>query len=287
MELSNEQLLEIVDRALKEDVGDGDVTTNSIVPEDAQGGGILLAKAEGVVSGLDVATVVFYRLDPETELQYHVTEGTVVKPGDEIIKLAGKMRALLSGERTALNFLMRLSGIATATARFSEKVAGTGCRILDTRKTTPGLRVLEKRAVVAGGGTNHRAGLHDMILIKENHIAAAGSIARAVADAIEYNQTTAIQTLAIEVETRNLDEVKEAVALEIDRIMLDNFSIGDVAAAVKQVRTVKPDLEIEASGNINLDNVRDYADAGVDFVSVGSITHSAPALDLSMTITPV
>jgi len=287
MELTNEQLLGIVDRALTEDVEEGDVTTNCIIPVESRGSGVIRAKSAGVISGLDIATLVFYRLDSRTELQQHVVEGTTVNSGDEILSLTGEMRALLTGERTALNFLMRLSGIATAAAKFAEKVAGTGCQILDTRKTTPGLRLLEKRAVVAGGCSNHRVGLYDMILIKENHIAAAGSIERAVAAAIEYNETMAIQNLAIEVETRNLDEVKQTCALDIDRIMLDNFSVEETAVAVKLIRSVKPDLEIEASGNMMLDNVRAYADAGVDFISVGSITHSAPALDLSMTITPL
>ena len=286
MELTNEQLIDIVDRALKEDLDDGDVTTNCIIPESARGIGVITAKADGVVSGLDIATIVFYRLDPTIELDHHAVEGTPVKPGDEIIRLQGKLRALLSGERTALNFLMQLSGIATATARYVELLEGSDCQILDTRKTTPGLRILEKRAVAAGGGSNHRIGLYDMILIKENHIAAAGSIEKAVAAALDYNATTAIQNLRIEVETRNLDEVKQALGLRIDRIMLDNFSVADATAAVEEIRSAKPELEIEASGNMSLDRVRAYAETGVDFISVGSITHSASALDLSMLVTP-
>ncbi len=287
MELTNEQLIAIVEQALREDLDDGDVTTNSIIDEYAAGAGVITAKAAGVISGLDIAAVVFYNLDPGTELLHHVVEGTRVNPGDEIIRLNGRLRALLSGERTALNFLMRLSGIATATSKFVEKLEGTDCRILDTRKTTPGLRLLEKRAVAAGGGDNHRIGLYDMILIKENHIAAAGSIEKAVAAAIDYNATTAILNLAIEVETRNLEEVRQAARLKIDRIMLDNFTVAEAAAAVKEIRAINPELEIEASGNMTLDTVRAYAETGVDYISVGSITHSAPALDLSMTISPL
>ena len=284
MDISPEYLIDIADRALQEDVDTGDLTTLATVSPIAKGRAVIRAKADGIVSGLDVAAIVFYQLDQESEFITDLVEGSPVKRGDEMIMIQGKLAALLTGERTALNFLMHLSGIATLTAQFVNLVKHTKCKIIDTRKTTPGLRVLEKRAVFAGGGENHRMGLFDMILIKENHIAAAGSLTKAVEKALEFNQTTAIQRVNIEVETRNLDEVREAAKLAIQRLMLDNFDVATAREAVKIVRAVNPDLEIEASGNMTLATVKEYAEAGVDFISAGALTHSAHWLDLSMKI---
>ncbi len=282
MDLSAEYLIDIVDRALTEDIDTGDVTTSAVVENEARGIAVIVAKDFGVLSGLDLAALVFYQLDHESEFITSLREGSRVVKGDKLVEIHGRQAALLSGERTALNFLMHLSGIATLTAKFAAEVNHTHCKIIDTRKTSPGLRLLEKRAVTAGGGRNHRIGLFDMILIKDNHIAAAGSISRAVARAQELNRKSVDARLAVEVETQNLDQVREAVKLPIDRIMLDNFSLELAAEAVTIIREQNPDLEIEASGNMSLQTVRAYAETGVDFISVGRITHSAPWLDLSM-----
>lgn len=282
MDLSPEYLIDLVDRALTEDVDTGDVTTASIITPEARGQAIIVAKADGVLSGLDLAALVFYQLDHESEFVTDRKEGSRVMAGEQLVEITGKQAALLTGERTALNFLMHCSGIATLTARFAAEIRHTACKIIDTRKTAPGLRLIEKRAVVSGGGANHRIGLFDMILIKDNHIAAAGSITRAVERAQQRNRETDGRALAVEVETQNLEQVREAVRLPIDRIMLDNFPVEGAAAAVKVIRELNPDLEIEASGNMSLATVRAYAETGVDFISVGQITHSAPWLDLSM-----
>ncbi len=284
MDIAPEYLIDIADRALQEDVDTGDLTTLATVSPIAKGRAVIRAKADGIISGLDVAALVFYQLDQDSEFLTDLVEGSPVKRGQELIMLQGKLAALLTGERTALNFLMHLSGIAALTARFVEQVKQTSCKIIDTRKTTPGLRLLEKRAVFSGGGSNHRMGLFDMILIKENHITAAGSLTKAVDRAIEYNQTTAIQRVAIEVETRTLDEVREAAKLNIQRLMLDNFDVKTAHEGVKIVRSTNPDIEIEASGNMTLETVKSYAETGVDFISAGALTHSAHWLDLSMKI---
>jgi nicotinate-nucleotide pyrophosphorylase (carboxylating) len=282
VDLSAEYLIDIVDRALTEDIDTGDVTTSAVVDSNARGTAVIVAKDFGVLSGLDLAALVFYQLDHESEFVTSLREGSRVVKGDRLVEIHARQAALLSGERTALNFLMHLSGIATLTAKFAAEVSHTQCRIIDTRKTSPGLRLLEKRAVTAGGGKNHRIGLFDMILIKDNHIAAAGTISRAVARAQELNRKSVDARLAVEVETQNLEQVREAVHLPIDRIMLDNFTPELAAEAVTIIREQNPDLEIEASGNMSLETVRAYAESGVDFISVGRITHSAPWLDLSM-----
>jgi len=282
VDLTPEYLIDLVDRAVTEDVDSGDVTTGSIVAPDMRGRAAIVAKADGVLSGLDLAALVFYQLDHESEFVTEMKEGSRVRAGDRLVEIRGKQTALLTGERTALNFLMHCSGIATMTARFVAEVRHTACQIIDTRKTSPGLRLIEKRAVVSGGGANHRIGLFDMILIKDNHIAAAGSITQAVERAQQRNRETGGRALAVEVETQNLEQVREAVRLPIDRIMLDNFPVERAAEAVQVIRELNPDLEIEASGNMSLATVRAYADTGVDFISVGQITHSAPWLDLSL-----
>ncbi len=286
MEVSSEYLIDIVDRAMTEDVEEGDITTMATVPAAARGRAVIVAKQDGVISGLDVAALVFYRLDPDSEFLTDLIEGSPITKGQELITISGLLSSLLTGERTALNFLMQLSGIATMTSRFVSEVSHTSCKILDTRKTSPGLRLLEKRAVSSGGGFNHRIGLFDMILIKNNHVDAASSIEQAIQRAVDYKSRNNLIDMKVEVEARTLDEVKQAVHLPVDRIMLDNFTIMDCAKAVQVIRGVKPEMEIEASGNMKLDNVRAYAETGVDFVSVGAITHSAEWLDLSMRIQP-
>lgn len=268
----------IVDLALAEDIGTGDVTTLATVDAGRQARATLLAKAEGVISGLDVATFVFSRVDPAIEVVPSVTAGARVAPRTVIAELSGPARSLLTGERLALNLLQRLSGVATATARYVNAVAGTGARIVDTRKTTPGLRQLEKQAVRDGGGHNHRVGLADGVLIKDNHLAAVGGPDR-VTRAIHCARAYAPHTLRIEVEVTTLAEVEEAVAAGADVILLDNMSVEMMRQAVEWVAGR---VMLEASGGVNLGTVRAIAETGVDLISVGALTHSAPALDISL-----
>jgi nicotinate-nucleotide pyrophosphorylase (carboxylating) len=272
----------IVERALVEDVRSGDVTTEATVPAQARARARITQKAPGVIFGLDVAEAVFRSLDPDIEIARRTAEGEWREDGP-VLELEGRARALLTGERTALNFLQRLSGVATLTARCVQAVEGTGVRILDTRKTTPGLRDLEKAAVAAGGGTNHRAGLYDAILIKENHAALAGGIAEAIRKAHQ-----AAPGLPLEVECRNLAEVDEALsageAITGFRILLDNMTPAQLTEAVQRVAGR---AELEASGGVTLQTLREIAQTGVDFISVGALTHSAPALDLSLLLEPL
>ncbi len=272
------ELTAIVARALAEDLGDGDVTTIATVAAGIRARAVITQKAPGVVFGLDAAEQAFRALDPGVAFERRVAEG-VWRDRGEVLTIEGRARALLSGERTALNFLGRLSGVATAAARYAREVAGTGTRILDTRKTTPGLRALEKAAVAAGGATIYRAGLYDAILIKENHAALAGGVGAAVRRARE-----AAPGLALEVECRNLAEVDEALAAGAPRILLDNMTVAQLRAAVEHVAGA---AELEASGGVDLETVKAVAGTGVDFVSVGALTHSAPALDLSLILTPL
>ncbi len=282
MEITSEYLLDLADHALVEDIGTGDVTTDATVSSEVQGHGVIVAKKPGIISGLDIAGAVFLRLDQDTRFDSDLVEGSVVEPGTVVATVQGYLSTLLSAERVALNFLMHLSGIATLTSQFVRAVEGTGCRILDTRKTTPGLRLLEKRAVASGGGHNHRIGLFDMILIKDNHIAAAGSISAAIEAALKVVGETERNDLQIEVETQTLADIEEALKYPIQRIMIDNMDIAAATEAVKLIRKLNPDVEIEASGNMTLSRVRAYAETGVDFISVGALTHSAECLDLSM-----
>lgn len=273
----------IVSTALAEDVGDGDVTTAATVPAQARARALIRQKAPGVIYGLDVAEEVFRALDPEATFTREVAEGEWRESGD-VLRVEGLARALLTGERTALNFLQRLSGVATMAARAVRAIEGIRPhppRILDTRKTTPGLRALEKAAVAAGGATNHRAGLYDAILIKENHAALAGGVGTAVRSASEQ-----APDLPLEVECRDLDEVDEALAAGVGgiRILLDNMSPDELRRAVAHVNGR---AELEASGGVTLQTLREVASTGVDFVSVGALTHSAPALDLSLLLTPL
>ncbi|CAN5814148.1 carboxylating nicotinate-nucleotide diphosphorylase [soil metagenome] len=272
---------EVIRTALEEDVGPGDWTTLWTVPSGRTADAWIVAKARGVVSGLDVAREVFRTVDARLDVRLLLEEGARVEPGQRVVELHGAARSILTGERVALNLLQRLSGVATITRQYVDAVAGTGGRILDTRKTTPGLRALEKRAVRAGGGENHRFGLHDMVLIKENHIAAAGGISAAVARVREANH----RGLRIEVEATTLAEVDEVLANVAHRILFDNMPLPLLHEAVERVRSHRgPRLEMEASGGISLETVRGVAETGVDFISVGALTHSAPALDLSLLI---
>jgi nicotinate-nucleotide pyrophosphorylase (carboxylating) len=264
-----------VDRALAEDIGPGDVTTRATVPDEARAEAIIRQKQPGVVHGLEVAELVFARVDPGVEVERRTPEGRW-RDGGEVLAARGRAASILAAERTALNFLARLSGIATLTAQCVSAVEGTGVRILDTRKTTPGLRGLEKAAVRAGGGVNHRAGLYDAILIKENHVTLAGGVAQAVAQA-----RRAAPELELEVECRNGAEIDEALAAGARRILLDNMSPARLRAAVTQVAGR---ATLEASGGMTLETLREHASTGVQFISMGALTHSAPALDFSLTL---
>lgn len=274
----DEHELNLIDLALEEDQGAGDWTTRWIVPARARGHAQIVAKADGVLAGLGIASAVFMRLDPRVEITTGCSDGDAVSAGDVVCTIKGSARVILTGERTALNFLQRLSGIASVTRRFANAIAGTRATILDTRKTTPAWRTLEKAAVRAGGGQNHRAGLFDMVLIKENHIAIAGGVAEAIGRVREANT----KGLKVEVEVRNKDELKTAIEAGCDRILLDNMDVQAIRECVRVVRKLAPDIEVEASGNMTLERVKSVAEAGVDFISVGALTHSANALDLSL-----
>ncbi len=276
-----EELRALVQRALDEDVGAGDVTTLATVAPDARARGLIVQKAPGVIYGLDAAEATFAELDPDMRYERLVEEGCWREQGGPVLSIAGSARALLTGERTALNFLGHLSGVATMAARATRAVQGTGATVLDTRKTTPGLRILEKAAVAAGGASNHRVGLFDAILIKENHIAAAGGIA----EAVERTRAAAPQLAdTLEVEVRDLTEIDQALAVGAPRLLLDNMSIEQLRAAVARVAGR---ATLEASGNVTLESLRERALTGVDFISMGALTHSAPALDLSLTLEPL
>ena len=272
----------LIAEALREDIGPGDITSAATVPESKMSHARLIAKAPGVLSGVDVARAVLLAVNPQVKVSGSEDEGRRVSRGDLVLTVEGRARDLLSAERTAINFLAHLSGVATLTARFVEAVAGTNARVLDTRKTTPGLRLLEKRAVRAGGGENHRTGLFDMVLIKENHINAAGGITEAVTACKRHLQERGDAKTKIEVETTCREEVEEALAIGCDRIMLDNMGIDELRSAVALIRSMSRKMEIEASGNMNLERVNAVAKTGVDFISIGALTHSAPVLDLSL-----
>jgi nicotinate-nucleotide pyrophosphorylase (carboxylating) len=269
----------LIEAALAEDVGAGDFTTLWTVPAERRGEAEIVAKAPGVIAGSEVAVEVFRRVDPALRVEVARGDGSAVRPGDGVMHIAGSAASILTAERTALNFLQQLSGVATLTRRYVDAVAGTGARVIDTRKTTPGMRLLEKAAVVAGGGSNHRVGLYDMVMIKDNHIAAAGGIMPAV-EAVRYRNN---RGLRVEIETSTLAEVGEALAARVDRVMFDNMDPATMREAVALVAEAgEPRPETEASGGITLETIRAFAETGVDFISVGALTHSAPALDLSL-----
>ena len=269
----------LVSTALAEDIGPGDWTTLWTVPAGVTAEASVVAKADGVISGVAVAAEAFRQVDPALEFHADRHDGAAVSSGDTVLRIVGSARATLTGERVALNFLQQLSGVATLTRRYVDAVQGTGTRIIDTRKTTPGMRALEKAAVVAGGGANHRFGLYDMVMIKDNHIAAAGGIKAAVEAVRRQNQ----QRVAVEVETTSLAEVQEALEAGADRILFDNMPLSLLRAAVAVVaENGEHRPQTEASGGITLETVRAVAETGVDLISVGALTHSAPALDLSL-----
>lgn len=275
-QISPDDLTAIVERALMEDVGPGDVTTEAIIEPDARAQALISQKAAGAIYGLDVAEATFRLLDSEVRCERLASEGRWRDGPGPVLSIEGSTRALLTGERTALNFLGRLSGVASMAAQAARVVEGTGAQVLDTRKTTPGLRAFEKAAVAAGGAVNHRFGLFDAILIKENHIAAAGGVEAAV---LMARQAAPQLAETLEVEVRDRQEIEEALAAQAPRLLLDNMSIEELALAVK---LVDGRAQLEASGGVTLTQLRQVAETGVDFISVGALTHSAPTLDLSM-----
>lgn len=277
--LNDSRLGRLIEQALFEDVGFGDITSESLIPEEQLGTAEFVVKESGIISGLDIAGLVFSTVDGQVTFRTVLDDGALVEQGVVIGQLHGPVRSLLTGERVALNFLQRMSGIATLTHKFVHAVAGTKARITDTRKTAPGLRVLDKRAVLDGGGINHRFALDSMVLIKDNHVAAAGSVTAAVKRCKEYLRARDI-SVKIEVETTTVEQVKEVLAIGgIDRIMLDNYALPLMAEAV---RLINGAVEVEASGGVNLQTVRAIAETGVDVISVGALTHSPKALDISL-----
>jgi nicotinate-nucleotide pyrophosphorylase (carboxylating) len=274
---------EIIDRALAEDLGKGDVTTETLIPGNQQGTGFIVAKKEGTLAGMKVAKQVFQRVDSELEVEIFLEDGARVKPGSKVAKVSGSVASILKAERVALNFLQHLSGIASETNRYVEAVKGLPVRIMDTRKTTPGLRSLEKYAVKLGGGENHRMNLGDGILIKDNHLAALDSRGFTLQEIVAKARQNASRQLTVEVEVKTPEEALEAAKAGADIIMLDNMSLEDMRQAVKLIHGR---ALIEASGGITLDNVRAVAETGVDFISIGALTHSARALDISLELEP-
>lgn len=267
----------LIDLSFAEDIGDGDHTTLSCIPADAMGKSKLLIKEEGILAGIEVAKEVFRRFDPTMKVEVFIQDGTHVKPGDVAMVVEGKVQSLLQTERLMLNIMQRMSGIATMTNKYVKKLEGTKTRVLDTRKTTPGMRIMEKMAVKIGGGGNHRIGLFDMILLKDNHVDFAGGIHNAVSRAKEYCKVKG-KNLKIELEVRNFDELNQALAEGVDRIMFDNFTPEDTRKAVE---IVGGRCETESSGGITYDTMLPYAQAGVDFISFGALTHSVKGLDMS------
>lgn len=271
-------LEDFIRNAFAEDIGEGDHTSLSCIPASASGKSVLLIKEAGVVAGVRVALEVFRLFDPQLQTTVFIQDGQKVKPGDIVFETAGSVRSLLQTERLMLNIMQRMSGIATTTRLYADQLQGLRTRVIDTRKTTPGMRLLEKEAVVLGGGSNHRIGLYDMILIKDNHVDFAGGIARAITAGRQYLQDQKLD-LKIEIEVRSLDELEQVLQTGgVDRIMLDNF---DPATTRRAVERIAGRYETESSGGITLDTIRDYAECGVDFISVGALTHSVQSLDMS------
>ena len=280
MKTTDQLIDDLLTLAFAEDIGDGDATTLSTIPADAVGRQQLIVKEEGILAGVDIARKVFEKFDPSLKMTVFIQDGTHVRPGDIAFVVEGPVRSLLQTERTMLNIMQRMSGIATTTDKYQKELEGTGARVLDTRKTTPGMRMLEKEAVKIGGGTNHRIGLFAMILIKDNHTDFAGGIPQAVAQAKAWCRAKG-RDLRIEQEVRNTEEIKQAIAAGVDRIMLDNFTPERTREAVQLIRREAPGVEIESSGGITFDTLRQYGECGVDFISVGALTHSVRGLDMS------
>lgn len=279
MKTENELIEDLLDLAFAEDIGDGDHTTLCCIPESQKGKAQLLIKEEGVLAGVEIAKRVFAKFDPELQVEVLIEDGAHVKPGDIAFYVSGKERSLLQTERIVLNIMQRMSGIATQTNKYAKEIADLHTKVIDTRKTTPGLRILEKMAVKIGGGGNHRIGLFDMILLKDNHIDFAGGIENAVSNAKRYLKEKG-KNLKIEVEVRNLDELDQVLKIGgVDRIMLDNF---DTETTRKAVKIIDGRCETESSGGITFKTLRSYAECGVDFISVGALTHSVKGLDMSL-----
>lgn len=279
MKTKDELIDELLDLAFAEDIGDGDHTTLCCIPADEMGKQHLLVKEEGILAGVEIAKKVFHKFDPELKMTVFINDGAHVKPGDVAFVVEGRVRSLLQTERLMLNIMQRMSGIATMTAKYMDRLKGLKTKVLDTRKTTPGMRMLEKEAVKIGGGMNHRIGLFDMILLKDNHIDFAGGIANAINKANEYIKANHKDGMKIEIEVRNFGELDEALATgHVDRIMLDNFTPENTKKAVD---IVAGRCELESSGGITFDTLRDYGECGVDYISVGALTHSVKGLDMS------
>jgi nicotinate-nucleotide pyrophosphorylase (carboxylating) len=272
------ELKRMIKLALREDIGKGDITTLRIVSPETKGRAIIISKAKGIIAGGKVGEAVFKELDPKIKFTQIISDGTKFNSNEKLFEIEGKLNAILTGERVALNFLQHLSGIATLTNKFVEKVRGTKVKILDTRKTTPGLRELEKYAVQCGGGKNHRMGLWDMVLIKDNHIKVAGGIEKAISKFSSFTQSL------IEIEVKDIRDLKKALRYPINWIMLDNMSISEIKESVEIIKTKDPRIRIEVSGGVKLSNVREIAETGVDYISVGALTHSAPAIDMSLKV---
>lgn len=278
MKTKEELIDDLLTLAFEEDLGDGDHTTLSTIPAEAQGRSRLLCKEEGIIAGIEIADKVLHRIDPSIKIEYFLKDGDHVKPGDVAFIAEGPVRALLIAERTMLNIMQRMSGVATMTRRYQDELNGLHTRVLDTRKTTPGMRMLEKDAVKIGGGTNHRIGLFDMILIKDNHIDFAGGLKEAIEGAHKYLKENN-KNIKIEVEARSIEDIRKILEIGgVDRIMFDNFTPELTKEAVK---VVNGQVETESSGGITLENLRKYGEAGVDYISVGALTHSVKGLDLS------
>ena len=279
MKTKDELIDELLDLAFAEDIGDGDHTTLCCIPADEMGKQHLLVKEEGILAGVEIAKKVFHKFDPELKMTVFINDGAHVKPGDVAFVVEGRVRSLLQTERLMLNIMQRMSGIATMTAKYMDRLKGLKTKVLDTRKTTPGMRMLEKQAVKIGGGMNHRIGLFDMILLKDNHVDFAGGIANAINKANEYIKANHKDGMKIEIEVRNFDELDEALATgHVDRIMLDNFTPENTKKAVD---IVAGRCELESSGGITFDTLREYGECGVDYISVGALTHSVKGLDMS------
>ena len=278
MDVKEELIEKLIELSFAEDIGDGDHTTLSSIPEDAMGENILIIKEDGVLAGVEMAKRIFAHFDKELAVEVLIEDGAEVKKGDVAMRVSGKVRSLLQTERLMLNVMQRMSGIATMTRKYVKQLEGTNTRVLDTRKTTPGMRIMEKEAVKIGGGVNHRIGLFDMILLKDNHVDFAGGIKQAIERAKEYCREKG-KDLKIEIEVRNFDELQQVLDLGgVDRIMFDNF---DTTATRKAVEMVAGRFETESSGGITFDTLRDYALCGVDLISVGALTHSVKGLDMS------
>ena len=278
MKTREELIDELIDLAFAEDIGDGDATTLCCIPPDEMGRQRLIVKEEGILAGVDIARRVFEKFDPELHMQVMIGDGAHVKPGDIAFVVTGRVRSLLQTERLMLNIMQRMSGVATTTARYAKCLEGLKTRVLDTRKTTPGMRMLEKEAVKIGGGCNHRIGLFDMILLKDNHVDFAGGIVNAIDRCHQYLKEKNLD-LKIEIEVRSFEELQQVLDHGgVDRIMLDNFSVADTK---KAVNIIDGRYETESSGGITFETIRDYAEQGVDFISVGALTHSVKGLDMS------